>query len=293
MNLRGAGDPTYVAGRSEGEARRLERQAELFESPTRRLFEAAGISTGMKVLDLGSGAGDVAFLAAGLVGPTGRVVGVDLDPAVVATARARAGTAGLTQVSFIAGDIREVELQHDFDAVVGRFVLMYLADPIAGLRAALSALRDDGRAAFYEANMGAAVTSFPVSPLHQLLGRCVNETCVRGGVELAMGTKLYQVFLAAGMEAPQLCSEALIGGGRDWMERFAAAAGIPTQYHREIDSAIRSVLDLLQQRFGISSHACQWRNRSRSSGRKGARRLEQMPSVADQHTRRRATSAGP
>src|SRR5438128_9625911 len=37
--------------------------------------------------------------------------------------------------------------------------------------------------------------------------------------------------------------------------------------------------------------ACQWRKRSRSSGRKGARRLEQMPSVGDQHMRRRATSA--
>jgi SAM-dependent methyltransferase len=79
MNVRDAGDPTYVAGRSEGEARRLVRQAELFEQPTRRLFEDAGITTGMKVLDLGSGAGDVAFLAAELVGPTGRVVGVDLE----------------------------------------------------------------------------------------------------------------------------------------------------------------------------------------------------------------------
>ena len=80
MILGHADDPAYVVGRSEGEARRLERQAELFELPTRRLFEAAGISSGMKVLDLGSGAGDVAFLAAELVGPTGRVVGVDLDP---------------------------------------------------------------------------------------------------------------------------------------------------------------------------------------------------------------------
>jgi SAM-dependent methyltransferase len=230
-------------GGPRGEARRLERQAELFERPTRRLFEDAGITTGMKVLDLGSGAGDVAFLAAELVGPTGCVVGVDLDRAVVATARARARALGLTQVSFIAGDVREVELQRDFDAVVGRFVLMYLADPVAGLRAALSALRDDGRVAFYEANMGAAVSSFPVSPLHQLLGKCVNETCARGGAELAMGTKLYQVFLAAGLEAPQLCSEALIGGGRDWVQRFTAAYGA---------NILRSLLPLML-RYGVAT----------------------------------------
>src|SRR5215471_19276952 len=127
MNTTSAGDPTYLPGRSEGETSRLQAQAELFEQPTRRLFEDAGITTGMKVLDLGSGAGDVAFIAAQLVGPTGRVVGVDLNPAVVATAGARARAVELTQVSFVAGDIREIELERDFDAVVGRFVLIYLA----------------------------------------------------------------------------------------------------------------------------------------------------------------------
>jgi SAM-dependent methyltransferase len=166
-----------------------------------------------------------------------------LDPAAVATASARARAAHLPQVSFIAGDIREIEAERDFDAVVGRFVLMYLADPVAGLRAALRMLRDDGRAAFYEANMGAEVASFPVSPLHQLLGRCVNESCARGGVELAMGTKLYQVFLAAGLETPQLRSEVLIGGGRDWLERFAAAYGA---------NILRSLLPVML-RYGIAT----------------------------------------
>jgi SAM-dependent methyltransferase len=198
MNQDDARDPTYVMGRSEDEARRLEERAEFFARPTRLLFEDAGITTGMKVLDIGSGPGDVALLAAELVGPTGRVVGVDMNPAVAAGARARAQAAGMTHVSFIAGDIREVEVEHDFDAVVGRLVLMYSADPAATLRAALRAVRDDGLAAFYEMNMCGAVVSEPSSPLHQLLGGWVSETCARGGVELAMGTKLHQVFLAAG-----------------------------------------------------------------------------------------------
>jgi SAM-dependent methyltransferase len=225
MNASSAGDPNYLPGRSEGETSRLQRQAELFEQPTRRLFEDAGITTGMKVLDLGSGAGDVAFIAAELVGPTGRVVGVDMNPAVVATASAGARAVNLTQVSFIAGDIRETELECDFDAVVGRFVLVYLPDPVAGLLAALRMVRDDGRAAAYEANLGSKVASFPESPLHQLLGRCLNESFARGGVELQMGTKLYQVFLAAGLETPHLRSEALMGGGPDWLKRLTAAYG--------------------------------------------------------------------
>jgi hypothetical protein len=67
---------------------------------------------------------------------------------------------------------------------------------------------------------------------------------------------------------------------------------------REEASARSMVAGLIRATRSIVSaetcrKACQWRNRSRSSGRKGARRFEQMPSVADQHTRSRATSAGP
>jgi SAM-dependent methyltransferase len=242
MNQQDERDPTYVMGRSEDETRSLVERAKFFNRPTRILFENAGITTGMKVLDIGSGPGDVALLAAELVGATGRVVGVDMNPAIAEVARARAQAAGMRHVSFIAGDIREVELAHDFDAVVGRFVLMYSADPAATLRAALRAVRADGLAAFYEANMS-SVTSHPISPLHQWLGRCSSETFARGGVELAMGTKLHQVFLAAGLEAPRMCTDALIGGESDWVERFVSACGA---------GMLRSIMPLILQ-YGVAT----------------------------------------
>ena len=218
-------DPSYVLGRSENETRSLQERATFFHAPTRRLFEDTGITAGMKVLDLGCGPGDVTLLAADLVGPTGQVVGVDMNPAIVATARARAHAAGATQVSFIAGDIRTVDLEHSFDAVVGRFVLMYSADPVASLRAALRAVRADGLVAFYEANMGAGMVSHPIASMHQRLGLWLSETFARGGVEMAMGTKLHQVFLAAGLPSPRLTMDTLIGGGREWLERFVSAFG--------------------------------------------------------------------
>jgi ubiquinone/menaquinone biosynthesis C-methylase UbiE len=221
MNSVATNDPPYVLGRSEVETRRLAQQAELFEPSMRRLFEQAGITAGMTVLDLGSGTGDVAMLAAQMVGPTGRVVGVDSNPAIEATARARAQAAGMSQVGFTTGDIRDVELDQDFDAVVGRFILMYPADPVAALRKALRAVRQNGLAVFYECNIPAGVASFPVSPLHQLVGRCVSETFAQGRVELGMGWKLYQTFLDAGLTAPRLYTDALIDGGGEWMERFA------------------------------------------------------------------------
>ncbi len=91
---------------------------------TQRLFERAGIASGMRVLDIGSGAGDVAFLAARFVGPEGSVIGADRDPAQVAFAEQRAKANGLTNVPFLAADFREIELPAAVDAVVGRLVLM-------------------------------------------------------------------------------------------------------------------------------------------------------------------------
>ena len=65
---------------SEDERQRLITQGGLVASLTRRLFEKAGITSGMRVLDIGSGSGDVAFLAARFVGPTGRVCAIDISP---------------------------------------------------------------------------------------------------------------------------------------------------------------------------------------------------------------------
>jgi ubiquinone/menaquinone biosynthesis C-methylase UbiE len=218
-------DPIYVMGRSADETRRLQERARFFEPLTRHLFQEAGISTGMRVLDIGSGPGDVSFLAAELVGPTGSVVGVDANPEVVRTAIRRAEASSLVHVSFMVGDIRDLALDREFDAVVGRLVLMYSADPSATLRSALRYVRPHGLAAFHEMNLGAPVWSEPISPLHQSLARCVSEAFARSGVDVAMGTRLYEVFVAAGVESPQMCTNALIGAGDQWVRRFAAAFG--------------------------------------------------------------------
>jgi hypothetical protein len=61
--------------------------------------------------------------------------------------------------------------------------------------------------------------------MHQQLGRWLSETFARGGVEMAMGTKLHQVFLAAGLPSPRLTMDTIIGGGREWLERFVATFG--------------------------------------------------------------------
>lgn len=80
-------------GHSDRELKRLGSQAQLVDPITRRFFQEAGIVSGMRVLDIGSGTGDVAFLAAELVGPAGEVVGTDRSSVAIAAAKARAGNA--------------------------------------------------------------------------------------------------------------------------------------------------------------------------------------------------------
>src|SRR6266513_4858996 len=85
----------YALGHSDRELDRLAVQARLVDPITRGFFRDAGIVAGMRVLDVGSGAGDVAFLAADLVGAKGEVVGTDRSGAALAKARQRADARSL------------------------------------------------------------------------------------------------------------------------------------------------------------------------------------------------------
>ena len=60
----------------------------------------------------------------------GRVIGVDMIAEILETARARAQETVLENVQFFAGDVQTLDLADDFDALIGRLVLMYLADPV-------------------------------------------------------------------------------------------------------------------------------------------------------------------
>ena len=76
-----ANKPTsdYPLGSTDAEHERLIRQAARLSPLTERFFREAGIASGQRVLDIGSGVGDVAMLAGGIVGPSGEVLGVERD----------------------------------------------------------------------------------------------------------------------------------------------------------------------------------------------------------------------
>src|SRR5271168_1301991 len=113
----------YVFGSSEAEHERLMRQAETLAPYTERLFREAGIVRGQRVLDVGSGVGDVALLAASLVGTTGSVLGIDRDAMALSKARSRAAAARASNIQFLETDLSKLRIDGDFDAIVGRFIL--------------------------------------------------------------------------------------------------------------------------------------------------------------------------
>ncbi len=208
----------YTMGRSAAETERLIEQSHLYERVTLRMLRNAGVDTGMKVLDIGSGAGDVAMAAAQLVGPQGSVVGVDMNAAILETARARVRQAGHHNITFIAGDAREVELANDFDALVGRLVLMYLPDPGTALRQLVTHLRPRGIVAFQEAELVLYQSvRTPETPFVNQLVEWGLEVFRRSGANVGMGLELYHAFVEAGLPAPVSHLEAPAGGGPDWV----------------------------------------------------------------------------
>src|SRR5262249_34549571 len=154
-------------------------------------------------LDVGSGAGDVAFLAAQLVGDTGEVVGVDRVSAALEAARARAAAKSLRNVSFREGDPAEMAFERPFDAVIGRYVLQFQPDPAAMLRKLAGHVRPRGLIVFHEIDHG-GVGSFPPAPTYDRCCRWVIETLRLHRTETRMGTKLHSTFVAAGLPAPSM-----------------------------------------------------------------------------------------
>jgi 2-polyprenyl-3-methyl-5-hydroxy-6-metoxy-1,4-benzoquinol methylase len=191
---------------------RLNAQARLVDPITRRFLQEAGVSTGMRVLDVGSGAGDVALLAAELVGDAGEVLGVDRSAEALSTATGRAAAASLGNVSFLAGDAAEMVFERPFDAVVGRYVLQFQADPAAMLARLADHVRPAGLVVFHELDWGGA-RSFPPATIFDDCRTWMSETIRRSGAETHMGAKLHSTFIKAGLSAPTMRLEALIGGG--------------------------------------------------------------------------------
>jgi ubiquinone/menaquinone biosynthesis C-methylase UbiE len=230
----------YLLGSSDAEHERLIRQARHIAPFTERFFREAGIGPGQRVLDLGSGVGDVAMLVGKLVGPIGEVVGIERDDRSLALARARAKEAGRDNVSFIRSDINQISINESFDAVVGRFILQFLPDPVDVLRSVVRLLNPGGIVAFQEPSFAAFLHVCPHLPLWSAGAAVIHETGRRAGVNLEMGFALHKVFQQAGLPAPKMHMDVPLGSDPD--------------FARWVYDVIRTLLPRMQE-FNLSVEA--------------------------------------
>lgn len=223
----------YPLGYSDAEDRRLASQAEIYESLTLDVFRRAGISEGMSVLDVGCGVGDVSMLVAGLVGPSGRVVGVDRNERSLSVARYRARVAGLENVEFANADLLDFRSPRPFDAIVGRLVLLYFKNPEELIRHLLTQLNPDGIVAFHEMDMS-AYNSIEIAPLNDRVERWIISAFKSSGIATDMGQRLPNIFMAAGLPRPEMIAGQRVGSGSDY-----------SHYEYNADT-IRSLLPVLE-----------------------------------------------
>jgi len=189
----------YVLGNDPDELARLDHQSALIARPTRTLLQAAGIGSGMRVLDLGAGLGHVTRIAGELVGPAGAVVGIDESADVLAVARRRVEEAGERHVTFETGDVASWQAPQPFDAVIGRLILFHLPDPAIVVRHHLQNLRAGGLFAAIDYDLGSCRCEPRVALVEEALG-WVREAFIAAGAWPHVGARLGPILVTAGLQ---------------------------------------------------------------------------------------------
>ncbi len=205
---------SYLMGHNEHERRRLALQAAVLNPLTEAFFERAGLAAGMRVLDLGCGIGEVAMIAARLVGPRGHVTAVDIDGGALDTARARTAEAKLTNISFEQTDVAEHQAREPYDAVVGRHILIHTPDALALLRKAATQVRPGGIVAFQEYDLSRYFPNTPAKPLYEATFQLHIDLFTRV-THADIGVRLFAMFHDAGFTNVQSRAEFMLDGGPD------------------------------------------------------------------------------
>jgi len=247
--------PQYALGYTDAEHARLIYQAARLAPLTERLFREAGIAPGQRVLDIGSGMGDVAMLAARLVGPSGEVVGIERDSRSIARAQARVVEAGLRNVRFFQSDASQFTDARPFDAAVGRLILQYMPNPVAALNSLSRLVRPGGVLAFQEPSFVPYLRIAERLPLWFAVVSLVNETFCRAGANTEMGFALHAAFEEAGLPPPTMHLDMPLGTNPQFtgwvcdlmlsllpqaqqhnvsLEKLGDLATLPTRLHAEV-----------------------------------------------------------
>jgi ubiquinone/menaquinone biosynthesis C-methylase UbiE len=190
----------YALGRDPAESARLQRQSDELRPDSAALLDRTGIRPGQTAIDLGCGPSGITELLAERVSPSGRVVGLDADPAHVAMAREFARQRGLGNVEIVAADARRTGLPSgSFDLVHARTLLVTVPQPAAVVAEMVRLARPGGWVAGLEADAEYSVC-YPAHPAWDRLCEIFRVSFTRNGADLLLGRRLAELYREAGLE---------------------------------------------------------------------------------------------
>jgi SAM-dependent methyltransferase len=190
-----------IRGGLEGRER-LRVLGRVMRPTTLPLLERAGVTAGMRVLDVGCGGGDVTFDLASLVGLTGAATGIDVDATKIELARADAEQVGVSNLEFRVGDVTEGLGEDEYDAIYMRFVLTHLRDPEEGVDVMRRALHRGGRLIVEDIDFRGSFCE-PESTAFARYEEIYEESARRNGGDPWIGLRLPAMLAAAGFTRVQ------------------------------------------------------------------------------------------
>lgn len=169
----------------------------------RRLLLQAGLRRGMHIADFGCGVGAVTRMLGEMVGPSGRVTGIDVSADQIQQAMGICESAGLSNVAFHVADAGHTGLpRHSFDLVYCRFLLLHLKDPAACLREMRDVLKPGGILVIEDGDLATAA-SIPPSALNAFAD-LFSRLGPKRGVNYSVSNNLYHMVKEAGFTDPQI-----------------------------------------------------------------------------------------
>ena len=129
----------------------------------------------------------------------------------VELAAARARSRQMENVEFLVGDPTLIDFHHQFDAIVGRFVLIYYPDPVEAVCRLARHLWPGGLMVFQKFDMD-YIRSWPAAPTFKQAARWITQAFTVFGAQIQLGLALYPVFLDQSLPGPSLRLDALIDG---------------------------------------------------------------------------------
>jgi ubiquinone/menaquinone biosynthesis C-methylase UbiE len=193
----------YALGHTPEEYERLRMQARVWDAATGRLLDEIGLGSGASCLDAGCGPGETMRAMAGRVGPAGRVLGLDADPAIGAMTLTMLHDEGHRQCAFEAHDITAAGPLPGapFDLVYARLLLFHLPERADVLARLWNAVAPGGHLLVQDYDIRGVSTAPELDWLHDVT-RVITGAFVAAGADVTTGARLPELFVQAGVGIP-------------------------------------------------------------------------------------------